>query len=183
MSSAELNLAAAPVSRWTRLWRLVLDIVSARRAGSLPLHCLLAWLVAELLSESSLGVVRGLCRIFGIDTASFDSPEPQATLEQLLSAVIRAPLSETLVLAGLLWLLCKASSRPLFVATASGLLWGCLHGAFGLLWFVGVFWCFYVYSCSYLAWRPCGYWRAFCAAAVPHALGNLGVMAQVFLSH
>jgi len=169
---------AAPTTRW---YAPLMAVVSGRRAGSLPLHCLLAWPVALLPSVALLGLVYGLLQLLGIDSTTFEPPEHQFTLGQVLNTVVFAPLVETLLLGAGLWLLTRLSRRPLFVAAASSVLWGCLHGAFGLIWFFGTFWSFYIFSCSYLAWRPSSWWGAYAAAAVPHALINLTAMGMLAL--
>ena len=156
--------------------------MSARRAGSLTLHCLLAWPVALLPSVALVSVAYGLAGLLGIDAMSFAAPDREASFWEFFGCVFLAPCIETFLLAGLLALLSRASSRPLFIAAVSGVLWGALHGMYGLMWFFGTFWSFYVMSCSYLAWRPLGYWQAFAAAAVPHALLNLTVMSLVALA-
>lgn len=163
-------------------WRgELLALVTARRASSLARHVLLVWPLAALPSLALVGAAYGLVLGLGVDPAFFAPPALQPTLEQFFGMVIFAPLVETLLLGGLLWLLARLSSRPLFIAAASGLLWGGLHGSMGLLWFFGTFWGFYVLSCAYLAWRPLGFGRAFAAAALPHALVNLTVFAAILL--
>lgn len=177
-SSPPFNAEAASAQRWhTRL----LALLSAQRAGSLTLHCLLAWPVALLPSLALLGLAYGLLELLGIDSTTFEPPDRQVTPGQVFSAVVFAPLVETLLLGAGLWLLTRLSRRPLFVAGASSVLWGCLHGASGLIWFAGTFWSFYIFSCSYLAWRPSSWWRAYVAAAAPHALINLTAMGMLAL--
>jgi len=95
----------------------------------------------------------------------------------VFSAVVVAPVVETALLGLLVRGLLKLSSRPIFVATISALTWGALHGAFGLLWFFGTVWSFFVFSCAYIGWRERSSREAFIAAAAPHALVNLVVMS------
>lgn len=168
----------APRQRWHAP---LLALLSARRAGSLTQHVLLAWPVALLPSVALLGLVYGLLQLLGIDSTTFAPPERQVTAWQVFGVVVFAPLVETLLLGAGLWLLTRLSRRPLFVATASSALWGCAHGVSGLIWFAGTFWTFYVLSCCYLAWRPVAWWRAYVAAAVPHALINLTAMGMLAL--
>lgn len=176
-SSPPTPATAARSGRWPAR---VAAVVSARRAGPLPLHILLAWPMALLPSLAFLGLAYGLAVALGIDTALLDKPPSrQGSLADFFGAVVFAPLAETLLLSALLVPLTGLSARPLFVAAASGLLWGCLHGTVALYWLFGTFWSFYVFTCSYLAWRPRGYWHAFAAAAVPHALLNLTAMTLV----
>lgn len=168
----------APV-RWHQR---CLDLLSARRAGSLALHSLLAVPVALLPSVALLGSAYAVAGAFGIDVSSLQPPDRELSIERFFSSVVFAPVVETLLLGGLLWLLCRMSRLPLLVAAASGVLWGALHGAFGFMWFFGTCWSFYVMSCCYLAWRPVGWWKAFVAAAAPHAVINLTALSLLFLA-
>jgi hypothetical protein len=156
-------------------------LVTAQRAPSLALHILLAWPVALLPSALFFGLAHGLAKALGIDVSSLSPPDREPSFKDFFGSVIFAPLTETLLLGGLLWLLSRLSAAPRFVAAMSGLLWGALHGAFGALWFFGTFWSFYVFSCGYLAWRPLGFARAFAVAALPHVLINMTVMTLLGL--
>ncbi len=109
----------------------------------------------------------------------FAPPDREASFKDFFLALIFAPLAETLLLSGLLWLLGILSKRPLFIAAAASVLWGAVHGAQGLMWFLPASWAFYVLSCSYLAWRPLGFGKAFVVAALPHALVNLTAMTLI----
>jgi len=169
---------APPAKRWQAP---LLALLSARRAGSLPLHCLVAWPLALLPSAVFVGLARGLMHLLGVDPTPFAAPDREASIKEFFGMVVFAPLVETVLLGGLLWLLSLMSNRPLFVAVAASVLWGALHGAFGLLWFFGTFWSFYIFSCSYLAWRPQAWWKAFTAAALPHALINATAFALLSL--
>lgn len=180
MTASDLTLAAAAPAACSRLGDRLRGLAAGRRAGSLLMHGLLAWPVALLPSVGLLCLVYGLLWLLGVDAAVFRPPERQATFDDFFGAVIFAPLVETLLQGVLLWALSLMSQRPRFVAVASGLLWGVLHGAQGLIWFFGTAWTFYILSASYLAWRPLGWRRAFVAAALPHALINLTGMAPVF---
>jgi hypothetical protein len=180
MTATDLTLAAAAPAASTRLADRLRDLVAGRRAGSLLVHCLLAWLVALLLSLGFVNLVHGLLWLLDVDATVFQAPDRQATFKEFFGTVAFAPLVETLLLGALLWVLSLMSRRPRFVAVASSLLWGALHGAFGLIWFFGTAWSFYIFSVSYLAWRPQGWRHAFVAAALPHALINLTAMALLF---
>lgn len=155
-----------------------LAVVTARRAASLPRHCLWATLWCSL-SLPLLLAAYGLARAMGVDTTAALGPERAATVGEFLGTVVFAPLAETLLLGGLLWWLSRLTRRPLLVAGLSALLWGALHAQFGGLRFFGTAWTFYVLSCAYLAWRPVGFGHAFVAAAVPHGVINLSVMLAI----
>jgi membrane protease YdiL (CAAX protease family) len=95
--------------------------------------------------------------------------------------VLFGPIAETLLLALTLKVLLRATTKPLFAAAVSALLWGALHATKGALWFFGPAWSFFVFSCAFLGWRQRSFLHAFAAAAVPHALINLSVMAFLAL--
>jgi len=122
---------------------------------------------------------RSAALAMGIDIRSIEAPARDASVGEFIGAVVLAPIGETLLLGLLLWALSRLSSRPVFIACVAAALWGGLHGSLGALWFFGTFWSFYVFSCSYLAWRPQAYWKAFVVAAAPHALINLSAMLAV----
>lgn len=181
MSTTESLTPVLVDAKPKRRWHVpLLALLSGQRVGSLTLHALLAWPVALLPSLGLLCLVYALLWLLDVDPTVFQPPERQATFKDFFGAVVFAPLVETLLQGVLLWALSLMSHRPRFVAVASGLLWGAIHGAQGLIWFFGTAWTFYVLSASYLAWRPLGWRRAFFAAALPHALINLTAMAVVF---
>lgn len=174
---------SAPIDAATMRWQApLLALLSARRVGSLPQHCLWAVPASVLPSVAFLGLAHAIAWALGMDVSSMNPPDRPPSLESLFSGVVFAPVVETLLLAGLLGLLSRLSRRPLFVAAASGVLWGGVHGAYGAMWFFGTFWSFYVLGCSYLAWRPLAWWKAFVVAAVPHAIINLMVWLLLFLA-
>ena len=71
--------------------------------------------------------------------------------------------------------------NKLHVAVASGILWGMGHAAFGLLWFFGPAWIFFVLTCSYIAWREKSFKHAYFAALIPHVLNNATAVIAVYL--
>jgi membrane protease YdiL (CAAX protease family) len=170
-TSPNLPRDRGPSSPW-------LAVITARRAGSLPRHCLWAT-VWSLLSLPLLLAAYGIAQALGVDTVAALGPERAATVGEFVGTVVLAPLTETLLLGGLLWGLSRLTPRPLLVAGLSALLWGALHAQFGGLRFFGSAWTFYVLGCAYLAWRPVGFGHAFVAAAVPHVVINLSVMLAV----
>lgn len=182
MPLLEPSPAAPCTATSTKRWHAPLrTLVSAQRAGPLWFHCLLAWPAGLLPSVALLGLAHVMAALLGLDAAAFQPPARVLSVGEFFSGVVFAPVVETLMLGGLLWLLSRLSPQPLFVAAMSGLLWGALHGTFGLLWFFGTAWTFYVLGCCYLAWRPQGWWKAFVAAALPHALINLTALSMRLL--
>jgi hypothetical protein len=137
------------------------------------LHCLVAFPLALLPSLALLGAVYWLLLLLGVNTAELNAPGFKPTVGEFASSVLFAPLAETLLLAGGLRLLSALTANTMLVAAISGLLWGALHATFGVIWFFGTVWSFFVFSCLYLTWRKVSFKHAYVAAAVPHALINL----------
>lgn len=172
------NADEAPPLRWSQRWRA---LVSARRAGSLPLHCLMAVPAALLPSAAFFLLARAVASALGLDVAALSPPQRETTLDQFFGAVVFAPVVETLLLMLLLRGLVIVMRRPVRVAAVSAVVWGVLHGLQGPLWFFGTAWSFYIFSASYQAWRPVSRRHAFAAAAVPHAAINLVAMLSLLL--
>lgn len=129
------------------------------------------------LSVSLLMVFTGLALLeaVGVSTDAMEAPDLGSGGWAFFNVVVLAPLLETLMLAGLLALL-PARCGLLGRAALSALLWGGLHASTAPFWFVGTVFPFFVFSCSYLVWRPVSFRSGFVAAALPHALQNLVVM-------
>jgi len=99
----------------------------------------------------------------------------------LLSALLLAPVFETLLLAAGLRLLARWLRRRSLLCLGSGVLWGVLHypadPARVLPAMVG----FTVYAGLYLALRPLGLWHALRGCAAAHALVNASALAALAL--
>ena len=119
----------------------------------------------------------------GVDTSAIQPPSRSATVSEVFGAVVFAPVVETYLLSLVLRGLLRATSSPLLAATASAVVWGALHGAIAPLWFFGSVWSFFVFSCAFIGWQGRSFKQAYLAAAVPHALINLTVMATVALEN
>jgi hypothetical protein len=141
--------------------------------------CLIAWPVAMLPSLLLVMLVHAALGMWGVDADALSPPVFGTTWAMLVLVVVVAPLLETLLLAVGVWLLTLILRRRAAVVLSSALLWGLLHGMQSPLWFFGTVWSFYVFSAGYVAWRRVSFGHAFAAAAVPHALINLTVMALV----
>jgi hypothetical protein len=87
------------------------------------------------------------------------------------SALVVAPLLETLLLALTLKVISIFTGTPRYIAIVSGLAWGLLH-ALGWPPAIVVGWPFYVMSRAYIAWRPLGFGHAFKVVALIHAAYN-----------
>ena len=144
-------------------------------------YCFAIFPLAVLPSLALVSLADFVFFASNIDTAHMRAPELSPNLHTFISAVLIAPFFETLLLAAVLETLVKLTDRTTFVAIVSALLWGALHGAFGLLWFFGTVWSFFVFSCAYLGWRRHSFRHGFFAAALPHALVNLSALVTVTL--
>ena len=130
-------------------------------------------LIPEVLLVLSALVV---CGLLGVDVSLISAPDRSASRSEFLWSVVIAPIVETVLLAlGLNGLLSLTSNLRL-VAIATAVAWGCFHAAFGFLWLFGTIWGFFIFSCSYLAWRSQSFGAAFAAAAVPHAIINAATL-------
>jgi hypothetical protein len=134
------------------------------------LHVLVA---SALIMVIGLSIALGAQLAFGEDASLYPFPvrrlEPGPVLN--VSAILVAPLIETLLLIGTLKLLSFASKRRTFVLSAAAVLSGAAHGPYPLT-FVATSISFFVFGSCYIAWRRTSFWRGFLAAALPHALTN-----------
>ena len=149
---------------------------------SLPLwkYVLLTFPLALIGSCALFGTALLAAVAAGLNVGALLPPDRVASFSEILATLIFAPITETLILAGLVKLLSVRISRPAAIAASSAALWGLFHGYFGALWFFGTVWSFFVFTCAYLAWRKNSIGHAFVAAALPHALINATAMALVF---
>ena len=90
-----------------------------------------------------------------------------------VTLVIIGPPLETLLMAGLLWILSFITKRQIGLAVISAFVWAGLHSMVAPTWGLGVIWPFFVFSCSYLAWRRRSWWRAILVTSCVHAFQNL----------
>ena len=91
----------------------------------------------------------------------------------LFALVVFAPLLETLIMAGLIWLFERFLSTTGAIV-ASSLAWGALHSAQAAGWGLVIWWPFLIFSTLYVVWRQRGFWIGIGVAATIHALQNLG---------
>ena len=96
--------------------------------------------------------------------------------------IIFGPLSETLLLAGGLWLLSFITKHRVWLAVFSAIIWAVVHSLLAPIWGLCVIWPFFVFSCSYLAWRKRSWWHAILITSGIHAFQNalptIGVIAN-----
>jgi hypothetical protein len=150
-------------------------------APSIPLWRYCLWASAlSLLPSLAFGIIaRFALAAAGIDTSGLSSPGRGASQGDVLTSTTFAPALETALLACGLELLSIFTQRRAIIVAAPAIVWGSLHAMSGVLRFFTAGWSFFVFSCSYLVWRPSSLWKAFAAAAIPHALGNLSAYALI----
>ena len=128
-----------------------------------------------------LVLVRYGMTLAGLDLAKFAAPPISTSIGGAIGGIAFAPIVETYMLAVLITILSSFMSNNIYIAIVSGVLWGLLHAAFGLLWFFGPAWAFFIFTCAFIAWRQKSFKHAYFAAFVPHVLMNLiGILFVYF---
>ena len=117
----------------------------------------------------------------GVNIARIYPPPTSTSIAGAFSAIIFAPFIETYLLAFLITILSSFISNKVHIAIISGIVWGLGHAAFGLLWFFGPAWIFFILTCAYIAWREKSFKHAYFAAFVPHVLNNALAILAVHL--
>jgi len=84
-----------------------------------------------------------------------------------------SPVIETLLMGVVLKALSFISRRRYVLAAMSCGVWAGLHSLCSPAWGLVVFWPFFVFSCSYLAWRQRSWRHAVCVTSLIHMLHNL----------
>lgn len=148
---------------------------------SLWRYCPFAFVLVTVPSLALFKMAYFGFRLTGLDPAQFSPPDHGISFWGVIGTVVFAPVAETLLLALFLTILSSFIISKLRVAVVSGVLWGLLHGLFGLLWFFAPAWGFFILSCAYLAWHEKGFKYAFIAALIPHMLQNtVSVLLTIF---
>lgn len=91
----------------------------------------------------------------------------------IFALVIFAPVGETLIMAGLIWLF-ERFLAPASAIVASSIIWGIAHSSMAGAWGLVIWWPFLIFSTLYVVWRQRGFWAGIGVAATTHALQNLG---------
>jgi len=146
-------------------------------AQPLWLYCLSAFVLALLPSVALLASAYGVLVLCGGDASTLLPAESTTRFVDAFGTAVIAPVVETFFLAAGLKILSGFISDKALAALTSAIVWGAFHALFGLLWFFGTAWSFFVFSCAYLAWRGASFRKAYIAAALPHALVNLSVLS------
>lgn len=115
-----------------------------------------------------------------VDTKPLQRDLPLSALV-VLAGIFIAPPVETLLMAAVIGLLRRASRSRAFVISASGVLWGAAHAAYGLLSLLPTGAVFAILTMLYLRWRPHSFAAAYWSAAWAHALYNASLFAIAFM--
>ena len=114
--------------------------------------------------------------ILGLSGAIKEDTGPEfegSPLSLFITLVIIGPLLETLLLGGGLWLLSFITRRQVLLALISAFVWAVMHSLLAPAWGLVVMWPFFVFSCSYLAWRKRSWWHAVLVTSCVHAFQNI----------
>lgn len=133
-----------------------------------------AWLA--ILTGWALSIVGSLvlAAIFAMVLPQLKGPEfPMKGWGALFALVVFAPLIETLIMAGLIWLFERVLPTTGAVV-ASAIAWAAFHSTQALGWGLVIWWPFLIFSTLYVVWRQRGFWSGVGVAATTHALQNLG---------
>lgn len=162
--TTETPESAEPVKPQPRLLRWLFDTrISMWR------YVLRAGLISLLPSLAIVSIL-GICGAITEETVpAFEGPP----LRLFVLIVIATPPVETLLMGLVLRVLSLITRRKIILAAMSAFVWACLHSMAAPAWGLGVIWPFFVFSCSYLAWRRHAWWRAILVTSCVHAFQNL----------
>ena len=146
-----LKFLPAPLREPRRAWLAILTGWALSILGSLLLAAIFATLMPQLKGPDF--PVKGWIALFAL--------------------VVFAPLLETLMMAGMIWLFERLLPTTGAIV-ASALAWGALHSAQAPGWGLVIWWPFVIFSTLYVVWRQRGFWVGVGVAAATHALQNLG---------
>ena len=90
----------------------------------------------------------------------------------LFMLVVFAPVTETLIMAAIIWLLTRFL-KPTAAIVGSALIWGAAHSAMAATWGLVIWWPFLIFSTLYLVWRQRSLGWALAMPMIVHALQNL----------
>ena len=113
--------------------------------------------------------------ILGLTGVITDQTAPKfkgSAISLFVMMVIIGPPIETLIMAGVLWILSFITKRQVRLAIFSAIVWAVIHSLLAPAWGLGVIWPFFVFSCSYLAWKKRSWWHAILITSCVHAFQN-----------
>ena len=123
----------------------------------------------SVIPSMAIGIALGAAGLVNEETApSFEGPP----LLVLVSCWFIGPAIETLLMSFVLWVLSFFTKRMVLLAVISALIWAILHSLAASAWGLVVFWPFFIFSCSYLAWRQKAWWRAVWVTCCVHTFQN-----------
>ena len=124
----------------------------------------------SLVPSIIIALILGLSGAITEDTGpEFEGSAPGL----LISLVIIGPLLETLLMGGGLWILSFIIKRQVLLAIISAFIWAVMHSLIAPAWGLVVIWPFFVFSCSYLAWRKRSWRHAILITSCVHAFQNI----------
>lgn len=133
-----------------------------------------AWVAIPSGWALSIGGSLLLAALAGVLLPQLKGPDfPIKGWPALFALVVFAPLVETLIMAGLIWLFERLMTTAWAIA-ASAIAWGGFHSSQALGWGLVIWWPFLIFSTLYVVWRQRGFWSGVGVAATTHALQNLG---------
>jgi uncharacterized membrane protein (DUF485 family) len=135
--------------------------------------------VALIAYAGSLTVVLVVNYFTGWLGPDVEGPSLAVSWGAFFRVVVFAPIVETALLLVTLRVIQKARFSPGTSAGLAALVWGGLHALLYPPWFFGTVWSFFVFACAVLAWRGKSRKHAYWAAALPHALVNMGVFGTL----
>jgi hypothetical protein len=129
-------------------------------------------LYAGLISLIPSLAIAGILAFSGVITEESGPQFEGPVVVLLISMTIVAPVIETLLMGPVLWVLSFITKRKLLLALLSAIVWAVLHSFAAPVWGLVIFWPWFVFSCSYLAWREKGWWRAVFVTIGVHVFQN-----------
>lgn len=179
------NITADPAFGIKRYHRFMAGIVNMlmpvdKNWVTLAKFCLMVFLIASPIATVIIGVTSYAMEAMGVYNRLWHYHLNNKYGFDFFGVVVFAPIFETLMLSVSIYFTSKFTSNRLVIAVLSGIVFGVSHGINGIYWFFGPTWLFFVFSYSYLFWRPHSYGYAFLAAGVPHMLNNLATMLIMF---
>jgi hypothetical protein len=124
----------------------------------------------SLLPSIAIGMVLAATGVVNEKTGP--SFEGGPWLLVLASVWFIGPALETLLMSLILWVLSFFTRRMVLLAVMSALIWAVLHSLAAPVWGLVIFWPFFIFSCSYLAWRQKAWWRAVWVTCCVHMFQN-----------
>lgn len=155
-----------------KAWLHLRDVLLAPPDHRLFQRSLFAGAISVCGALASLFLALGVLALLGVAPDELESVDPGSGWRLFFGAVVIAPVVESLLLGGTLWLMPERWSIPAR-ALVAGIGLGLLHGLFAPFWFFGTWFPFFVFACGWMTWRQRSFRHALAAAALPHAVQNL----------